>query len=440
MNSYAKYVLGVALLLLFSYQAFGEEIYFLLNDMNAMTEGDIAQVEFFEDRGHTVSIWDGNTIQDDEALLGLTPTQWADAFDLVWIDESVSSARVTDLQDTTTPMINNENYACDILGILAPDGDDDHGSPGTLNDAGQFITSGTHFGTDLLIVDESHPIAVGAGLSDGPVTIYDDQGLGASGGGRMSWCTPNDEADIIALIPGFEKDFPMASPLFVHEAGDTLADGRIAPGMRIQLFLSDTNRGPAPVGDPRGGEDGTGPGWEATLLAPGGYAILESVVNYALGIEVGDPGDFNSDGSFGVADVDLLVAAIGAGNGDAQYDLNGDGAVNLSDVDSWLSMAGNAILGDGISFLPGDANLSGTVDAADLNEVGISWQMNRSTWSEGDFTADGMVDAEDLNIVGINWQRTAGEGAPGAAVPEPSSWGLVWLSAVGLLSWRRRQG
>jgi hypothetical protein len=112
----------------------------------------------------------------------------------------------------------------------------------------------------------------------------------------MSWCTPNEEAHIVALIPGFEDEFPMASTIFVHEEGDELADGRIAPGMRIGSFLSDTNRGPAPPDDPRGGMDGTGPGWEATLLTGEGFALVASIVNFALGIP--PPGvdpDFNDD-------------------------------------------------------------------------------------------------------------------------------------------------
>lgn len=131
-------------------------VFFLMRDIENMSEGDEVQLAYFESRDDIgfIDLWDNNRIQDDTAWLDLDPLTWADASDLVWVDESVSSSRLRDIEETITPIINNENYACDILGILAPDGDDDHGSPGTQNDAGIEITAGTHFGTDILIVDD----------------------------------------------------------------------------------------------------------------------------------------------------------------------------------------------------------------------------------------------------------------------------------------------
>ena len=41
-------------------------------------------------------------------------------------------------------------------------------------------------------------------------------------------------------------------------------------------------------------------------------------------------------------------------------------------------------LGPGLSYLPGDANLSGVVDAADLNRVGINWLQQAPAWSAGE--------------------------------------------------------
>lgn len=55
----------------------------------------------------------------------------------------------------------------------------------------------------------------------------------------------------------------------------------------------------------------------------------------------------------------------------------------------------------------GDANLDGTVNSTDLNEVGIHWQQQACNgWADGDFTGDGAVTSLDLNELGINWQRT----------------------------------
>jgi hypothetical protein len=416
-------------------------VFFLMRDIENMSPGDEIQLAYFESREDIgfVDLWDNNRIRDDTAWLDLDPLTWADAADLVWVDESVSSSRVEDIQETTTPIINNENYACDILGIIGPGGADGHGSPGTLNDDGIEITAGTHFGTDILIVEDTHPIAVGAGLSNGVHTIYNDLGMGADGGGRMSWCTPNEEADIIALIPGFENEY-LASTIFVHEEGDVLADGRIAPGMRIGSFLSDTNRGPAPPGDPSGGTDGTGPGWEATLLTDEGFALIESIVNYALGIPPGGgqpDGDYDDDGTLGLPDIDILVGEIAAGNTVASLDLNQDGEVNSLDVESWLSIAGNENLGEGRSYLAGDADLNGVVEAADLNQVGINWLKDVRAWSAGDFNADGTVGAPDLNVLGINWQQSA-VAASTAAVPEPNGCLLVVMGSLLLLRNHRR--
>ena len=98
--------------------------FFLMKHIDNMTEGDKAQLAYFENRGDIefIDLWDNDRIRDPDAWLGLDPLQWADALDLVWIDESVTSGRIEEgeLQDTTTPIINNENFACDILGTLDP--------------------------------------------------------------------------------------------------------------------------------------------------------------------------------------------------------------------------------------------------------------------------------------------------------------------------------
>jgi hypothetical protein len=73
-----------------------------------------------------------------------------------------------------------------------------------------------------------------------------------------------------------------------------------------------------------------------------------------------------------------------------------------------------AVMLNSLGTVPGDSNLDGRVDAADLNNVGINWQEvgGHLGWGSGDFTCDGRVDSADLNQVGINWQF----GAP-ARVP-----------------------
>ncbi len=137
-------------------------------------------------------------------------------------------------------------------------------------------------------------------------------------------------------------------------------------------------------------------------------------------------GDFNSDGNFDCADVDTLVAEIAAGTNNGGFDLTGDGAVNVDDLNEWLAIAGAANLASGNPYLPGDANLDGVVDTSDF---GI-WNSHKFTtvaaWCSGDFNADGAVDVSDFNIWTAN-RFTAADSL--AAVPEPTT--PLWLS-IGL--------
>jgi hypothetical protein len=98
---------------------------------------------------------------------------------------------------------------------------------------------------------------------------------------------------------------------------------------------------------------------------------------------------------------------------------------------------GLALVG-GVDLVPGDANGDGTVDALDLNTLGVNWQQNVAGGiAEGDFDESGFVDAADLNILGTNWLFGVGEGA--AAVPEPNAVALTLAGLLGLLTLRRRR-
>ena len=144
--------------------------------------------------------------------------------------------------------------------------------------------------------------------------------------------------------------------------------------------------------------------------------------------------DFNGDGSLSVTDVDLLVANISSAEPDAVFDLSGDGAVDEEDLTSWLLHAAEQD-GFGQSYLPGDANLDGKVNALDLNNLALNWQQDVATWSGGDFTADGEVNASDLNSLALNWQQSIPMASASAPVPEPSA---LLLAALGVILVRRR--
>ena len=141
--------------------------------------------------------------------------------------------------------------------------------------------------------------------------------------------------------------------------------------------------------------------------------------------------DFDSNGACDLTDLDELLIS-GQSNQSATYDLNSDGTVDLVDRDVLLRQIERD---DGVGSLPGDANLSGTNDASDLNVVGLNWQNSASSYSEGDFNGDGFVDAADLNELGIFWQQSAEDFVAANAalanlpisVPEPVSFSLLMI-------------
>jgi hypothetical protein len=140
-------------------------------------------------------------------------------------------------------------------------------------------------------------------------------------------------------------------------------------------------------------------------------------------------GDFNNDGEWDCADIDVLTAAIAAMSTDLSFDMNGDGMITLLDITEedtgWLAVGGanNAVTG-GNAFLSGDANLDGSVDVSDFN----IWNGNKFTpadaWCSGDFNADGSVDVSDFNIWNGN-KFTSSVGL--SVVPEPGAGVLTFL-------------
>lgn len=122
--------------------------------------------------------------------------------------------------------------------------------------------------------------------------------------------------------------------------------------------------------------------------------------------------DFDGNGSCDVADADALIRATATD--DSRFDFDYDGVVGGSDLDTWLSNAGQQNLGR--PYRRGDANLDGAVNSEDLNQVGLNWQSSDVGWSGGDFNADRVVNAADLNFIGSSWQSN---GPNVQSVPEP---------------------
>ncbi|MEZ6120227.1 MAG: hypothetical protein R3C28_27150 [Pirellulaceae bacterium] len=396
------------------------QIMYLLGNELAPTEGNEAIIEFFEARGDTLDFWDNNLLQNSDPDDALDAANLAD---LVFIDESISSSRADIIIDTDTPVIINEQYAFDNWGLT--DFAVGHGSPGRPNAAGDLLVAGSAFGTTINIVNAAHPIASGAGLGAGEVQIYDDTG------GRIDWGRPGGDADIVAEIPGA----PGAAAIFVYEPGDALVFGGTAAGMRIGFFLSDTNRGPEPD-DPEIADDSVDNSWdgrEATLLTAEGIALLNSAVDYALGLVVSVPGDFNGDGMLDIADINQLSMASASNANDASFDLTDDALVNANDLTFWIKDLKNSWIGD--------ANLDGEFNSGDFVQVftaGKFEQQVEANWADGDWNGDGRFNSGDFVAAFTDGGFELGPRAGVHAVPEPAS-GVGVAMLWGLLAIRRNR-
>ena len=154
----------------------------------------------------------------------------------------------------------------------------------------------------------------------------------------------------------------------------------------------------------------------------------------------GSPCDFDNDGDCDLTDIDALTQEIVAGTNNANFDLNGDGLVDLVDLndpaEGWLTQGGAANADDtgGNPFLSGDANLDGVVDVTDFNLFNTAKFTVTGNWSQADFNADGSTDVTDFNI----WNGNKFTSSNPAVVPEPAS-GFGLLIAMALLIPRLRR-
>jgi hypothetical protein len=140
-------------------------------------------------------------------------------------------------------------------------------------------------------------------------------------------------------------------------------------------------------------------------------------------------GDFDLNGLYNAADIDLLQAAAGMPptGAAAVFDLNDDGVIDAADTLFFLT--------ERIDSSLGDANLDGDVDAEDLSDFQSHFGQ-AAGWRQADFSGDSHVDGLDFLL----WQRgvrLTGAMNASSTVPEPPIVaGLAF--AIGFLFLNRR--
>ncbi|MCA9215230.1 MAG: PEP-CTERM sorting domain-containing protein [Planctomycetales bacterium] len=143
-------------------------------------------------------------------------------------------------------------------------------------------------------------------------------------------------------------------------------------------------------------------------------------------------GDFDGSGQRDVADLDLL--ATGMINGDASFDLDGDGDADYEDRRVWVEDLTNTFVGD--------ANFDGQFNSSDFVTVfgAAKYETGQqATWSEGDWNGDKEFDSSDFVVAfsGAGYEKGPRDGGL-QVVPEPSGIYLTLISIVAGGTLRRR--
>jgi hypothetical protein len=168
-----------------------------------------------------------------------------------------------------------------------------------------------------------------------------------------------------------------------------------------------------------------------TLLPRAGAVSSGSVTSLTLTAvpEPSVPGDFNLNGVLDSADIDELSSAIRNVSGDAKYDLNQDGMINDDDRGTWVHDLKQTSIGD--------ADLNGEFDSTDLVQVLAFGEYEdgvelNSTWPTGDWDGDGEFTSGDLVVALADGGYERGPQANVANVPEPT--GLFLAIGAGLIA------
>jgi len=197
---------------------------------NELTMGfDAAQIERLGMLGYHVVV-----VPQDDVRDGVFTKADANELDVLVISESISSSRADNLRGTSAPTMHQEAY-----------GWDNHFF------AGAAVATNWYAGSDVDIVNETHPIITDAGLSTGPMKFFDPEN---------SWTADSASnvapgAEVLAQINVDGNDLAI---VFAIEKGAELANGDPAASRIVGFSLPGLSEAD---GGPFGPEAMTDEGW-----------------------------------------------------------------------------------------------------------------------------------------------------------------------------------
>ena len=174
--------------------------------------------------------------------------------------------------------------------------------------------------------------------------------------------------------------------------------------------------------------DNAGNGWDVIR----NYTIVDEPTDVL--------GDVNYNGELDMGDLNIITQNVALMPTDGhefsadqlRLDMNGDEAVDLSDVHSWVKELKSTWIGD--------ADLDGEFNSGDfvtVFEAGKYETGEVAQWSEGDWNSDSRFDSSDFIAAFQDGGYEMGSRVAVAAVPEPPSCVLLLLGLLGIGRIRR---
>ena len=177
-------------------------------------------------------------------------------------------------------------------------------------------------------------------------------------------------------------------------------------------------------------------------------------ISAKLRFEPSPTGDFDGDGSLNMADVDAFIEMIRgvhhskSSSAAEMFDVNIDGRIDGEDLNFWVK--------DLKKTWFGDADVNGEFNSADFVQVFQAGKYEQgwlgewrsihqgAGWTEGDWNGDGFFDSSDVVAAFVDGGFEAGDRsqATAMAIPEPATGTLVALCVIalpGLCRWRLRK-